>query len=111
MLLPSRATLAKASSISASFGDSSVRIELNRLDRRKRKTVTAVTAGGDVYQWEDDELVRLSDDGDAYRTTFTTEREPLRVEATRFLECLETGRTPVTDGEFGAVITELFADL
>lgn len=98
-------------SISASFDGADVWIELNRLDRQKRKTVTAVTCEGDVYHWEDTELARLSDARNEYRTTFTTDREPLRVEIARFLECLNRGRQPDTDGEFGAVVTELFADL
>lgn len=110
-----RATVARAArniaSISASFGDADVRIELNRLDRQKRKTVTAVTDDGNVYHWEDTELARLSDGGEEYKTVFTTDREPLRVEASRFLKCLENGKSPITDGEFGAVVTDLFARL
>lgn len=98
-------------SIEASFEKATCHIRLNRLDEHKRKKGTFVTTAGDVYLWDDCELSLIVDPAGDSKTVFKTNREPLRVEAKRFLKCLKANRTPVTDGRFGAKVTELFDGL
>lgn len=98
-------------SIQAAFEDATCRIQLNRVDIQKRKTATFVTSSGDVFLWDDHELYRATTADVGFETVFRSEKEPLKVEVRRFLDCVETNLTPVTDGQFGATVTTLFDGL
>jgi len=98
-------------SIQAEFEVATCRIHLNRVDNQKRKTGTFVTTSGDIYLWDDHELYYATTADPDFETVFSTEKEPLKVEVRRFLDCVETDRTPVTDGQFGATVTTLFDGL
>lgn len=97
--------------IQATFQNANCQIRLDRLDNQKRKTGTFVTTAGDVYLWEEQELYLATESSQNFETVFTNEKEPLKVEANRFLDCVEANRTPVTNGQFGSTVTELFDGL
>jgi predicted dehydrogenase len=97
-----------AVSLRGSFGPAQCWFSYDRLATEKRKTVTLVTEAGTVYRWVDDRLLRLDGADEAYREVFVAEREPLAVEAERFLAAVRGDRDPVTDGAFGAAVTDLF---
>ncbi len=95
----------------ATFENARCQVHLNRLDSRKRKTATFVTESGDIYLWQDDTVMQFDSTSDSFQTVFETDREPLKVEIECFLDSVRDDRTPLTDGEFGATVTELFNSL
>ena len=97
--------------LNLTFEEAECQVCLNRFDPQKRKTVTFITNSDELYFWEDDTVRRFDPTTESFQPVFETDREPLRVEIERFLACVRRERTPVTDGDFGAVVTELFESL
>ncbi len=81
----------------------------NRISRVDRKAITFVTDAGECLLFEDDRLYRRGTDG--YERVPVPDVEPLGAECAAFLECVETGREPVTDGEFGREVDRVLDDV
>lgn len=81
----------------------------NRISRLDRKAITVVTDTEECLQFEDDALYRFGPDG--YVPVAVPDVEPLAVECEAFLECVETGRIPVTDGEFGNAVDRVLDEV
>jgi predicted dehydrogenase len=86
-------------------GDRTCEIRLNRAAPEAAKSLLVKFADGTAYTWTDEALYRL--DGEEYVLTSERSREPLRVECERFVEATEHGTTPITDGEFGYVVSDV----
>lgn len=95
-------------SIDADFQETNCcRIELNRVSHTERKFVTAITETNDLFAWEGDNLWTLDPERSTFVETFTSDREPLKVECKTFLDYINSGKPPLTDGEFGARVTRM----
>jgi len=99
-------------SIAAAHDDGpDCRIDLNRLAPDDRKTVTFVTASGNLFVWTGMRLERLEPAATAFEGVFEGDREPLAEECGAFIDAVENGSDPVTDGAFGRDVTAAFADI
>jgi predicted dehydrogenase len=74
----------------------------------KRKTVRAVTRSGATYHWRDGDLSRLREGSQPERLVGHGEETLVR-EVRAFLDSVETGRAPRTDGPFGASVVDVIA--
>lgn len=79
-------------------------VSVDRLSPEYRKTVTVITAAGEVLVWADDSLRLLDREAGEFEVVFEATKEPLEREAEAFLHSVETGESPTTDGEFGAAV-------
>lgn len=80
---------------------------VNRCSSVEAKSLTVRTGSGAVYCWSDDRLLRRGASSDGLETVATLSEEPLRAECEAFVRCVETGRTPRTDGAFGAAVNSV----
>lgn len=75
-------------------------IETNRLTPRKIRTLNVVGSKGVIWlDYIAQDLILAKNDHT--ERIEVQKREPLRVEIEHFIECIEKGSTPVTDGESG----------
>ena len=85
------------------FGNGrSCTISIDRCSRSISKTVTISTESGRVYVWDSDHLWERSSGNNELRLS---QEEPLAQEVAAFLDSIETGRQPLTDGAFGVEVT------
>lgn len=93
-------------SLDGSLGDGTAfSIHANRISRIDRKAITVLTDAGECLLFEDDRLFRLGPE--EYDPVPVADVEPLGAECEAFLECVETGRTSVTDGAFGHEVDQV----
>lgn len=83
-------------------------IEIDRMHHTKRKTVRAVTRSGAAFLWRDGDLLRLQERSEPELLVSHGEETLVR-EVRAFLDSVETGRTPRTDGRFGASVVDVIA--
>ncbi len=85
-------------------GDIPFSFSVNRLFPYRRKTLTCIT-DSHSYTWEDNRLYESQDEKVPELIHMSTSA-PLDDERDAFLSALETRIPPVTDGDFGAQVTE-----
>ncbi|MFB6173061.1 MAG: Gfo/Idh/MocA family protein [Halobacteriales archaeon] len=85
-------------------------LEVNRIaPREENVAATVLTEGGETYVLHDDGLSALDREAGAFERVFEPDAEPLGTECRRFLECVESGGTPATGGEFGVRVHDVLA--
>ena len=86
--------------ITLGFDDGTGIVETNWLTPHKTRTLTVVGTGGIAYLNYIEQSLRLYN-SDWIKEAKIQKREPLRNELEHFLECVETGKRPIVDGEAG----------
>jgi len=86
--------------ITLGFEDGSGIVETNWLTPHKTRTLNVVGTGGIAYLNYIDQSLKLYNH-EWVKEAKIQKREPLRNELEHFLECVETGKRPIVDGQAG----------
>ena len=86
--------------ITLGFDNGSGIVETNWLTPHKTRTLTVVGSKGIAYMDYIKQELKLFNQ-EWIKEAKIQKREPLRNEIEHFVECVETGKTPITDGKAG----------